>query len=101
MAVCVLKIATPPSWRFATECAENEYVAAAPPGDDWVWDVGLGAHRPRTEGERVAATNSATWAAQAAARKDREAKAALALPDSEDPIILRRKLNAALHLIQR
>ena len=45
--------------------------------------------------------NSATWAAQAAARKDREAKAALALPDSDDPVILRRKLNAALHLIQR
>jgi hypothetical protein len=45
--------------------------------------------------------NSTTWAAQAAARKDREAKAALALPDSDDPIILRRKLNAALYLIQR
>jgi hypothetical protein len=46
-------------------------------------------------------TNAATWAAHAAARKDREAAASLALPDSDDPIILRRKLNAALHLIQR
>ena len=58
-----------------------------------------------TEEERATATrnatNSATWAAQAKARKDREAKAALALPDSDDPVILRRKLNAALHLIQR
>ena len=45
--------------------------------------------------------NAATWATQAKARKDREAKAALALPDSDDPVILRRKLNAALHLIQR
>jgi hypothetical protein len=58
-----------------------------------------------TEEERETATrnatNSATWAAQAKARKDREAKAALALPDSDDPVILRRKLNAALHLIQR
>jgi hypothetical protein len=58
-----------------------------------------------TEDERETATrnatNSATWAAQSAARKDREAAAALALPDSDDPVILRRKLNAALHLIQR
>jgi hypothetical protein len=58
-----------------------------------------------TEAEILAAelpaANAATWAAQAAARKDREAKAALALPDSDDPVILRRKLNAALHLIQR
>jgi hypothetical protein len=45
--------------------------------------------------------NRALWSAQAAARKDREAKAALALPDSDDPAILRRKLNAALYLIQR
>jgi hypothetical protein len=45
--------------------------------------------------------NKEVWAAQAAARKDREAKAALALPDSDDPVILRRKLNAALQLIQR
>jgi hypothetical protein len=44
--------------------------------------------------------NRSAWAVQAAARKDREAKAALALPDSDDPKILRRKLNAALHLIQ-
>ena len=58
-----------------------------------------------TEEERATvtrnATNAATWAAQSAARKDREVKAALALPDSDDPVILRRKLNAALHLIQR
>ena len=58
-----------------------------------------------TEEERATvtrnATNAATWAAQAKARKDREAKVALALPDSDDPVILRRKLNAALHLIQR
>ena len=58
-----------------------------------------------TEEERATATrnatNAATWSAQSAARKDREAKAALALPDSDDPKILRRKLNAALHLIQR
>jgi hypothetical protein len=45
--------------------------------------------------------NSTTWAAQAKSRKGREAKAALALPDSDDPVIMRRKLNAALHLIQR
>ena len=49
----------------------------------------------------LAEVNRATWSAQAKARKDREAKAALALPDSDDPVILRRKLNAALHLIQR
>lgn len=49
----------------------------------------------------LAVTNKAAWAAQAVARKDREAKSALALPDSDDPTILRRKLNAALHLIQR
>jgi hypothetical protein len=45
--------------------------------------------------------NASKWYAQSVARKDREAKAALALPDSDDPIFLRRKLNAALHLIQR
>lgn len=43
--------------------------------------------------------NRQRWAAQAAARKEREARAALAEPDSDDPAVLRRKLNAALQLL--
>jgi hypothetical protein len=57
--------------------------------------------RLATDAEVLQGANSGLWAAQAKARKDREAKAALALPDSDDPVILRRKLNAALHIIQR
>jgi len=54
--------------------------------------------RVMTDAERTV-MNKATWAEQAQARKDREAAAALAEPDSTDPNILRRKLNAALHLL--
>ena len=43
--------------------------------------------------------NRQTWEAQARARKDREARKALALPDSDDPAILKQKLNAALALL--
>jgi len=39
------------------------------------------------------------WADQAQARKEREARKALALPDSDDPTILKQKLNAALALL--
>ena len=78
-------------------------VHASASGADLDWLTG--AVTQPTEAEILAAelpaTNAATWAAQSQARKDREAKAALALPDSDDPVILRRKLNAALHLIQR
>lgn len=56
--------------------------------------------REPTAEEQLAA-NRARWAEQAQSRKDREAAAALALPDSDDPEILRRKLNAALTLIAR
>ena len=80
------------------------------PLDDWYFEGGdlvwLIQDPPKPTDEQLAQQellwrNSTTWAAQAAARKDREAKIALALPDSDDPAILRRKLNAALHLIQR
>lgn len=43
--------------------------------------------------------NQQTWAAQARSRKDREARKALALPDSDDPKILKQKLDAALALL--
>jgi hypothetical protein len=56
--------------------------------------------REPTAEEQLAA-NRARWADLAQARKDREAATALALPDSDDPEILRRKLNAALTLIAR
>lgn len=49
--------------------------------------------------EEHTAYNKAVWAQQAQARKDREAQSALAEPDSENPAVLKRKLNAALHLL--
>jgi hypothetical protein len=48
--------------------------------------------------ERLA-YNRAMWAQQAQSRKDREAQSALAEPDSDSPAVLRRKLSAALHLL--
>jgi hypothetical protein len=82
----------------------------SPGGDEYTvvddvldyWPEHLFGSKPTNEQiaqNELAWRNSTTWAAQAAARKDREAKVALALPDSDDPTILRRKLNAALHLI--
>lgn len=68
--------------------AENGIVTRA---DGW---------REPTADERLA-YNRTQWATQAQARKDRAANAALAEPDSDDPQVLRRKLNAALHLISR
>lgn len=56
--------------------------------------------REPTSEERLA-YNRTLWTEQAQARKDRAANAALAEPDSDDPQVLRRKLNAALHLISR
>jgi hypothetical protein len=43
--------------------------------------------------------NRRLWAAQAQSRKERDARNALALPDSDDPKILKQKLNAALALL--
>lgn len=57
--------------------------------DDW---------REPTAEERLA-FNQTQWAEQAQARKDREARKVLALPDSEDPAMLKQKLNAALALL--
>jgi len=81
-----------------------------PPGDlTLVWGPPAGVQAGWTyDGETWAApvdprTPKEIWADHAAARKDREVKAALALPDPTDSTLdtLRRKLNAALHLIQR
>jgi hypothetical protein len=54
--------------------------------------------REPTEEERAAYLQN-LWAAQAQARKERAARKALALPDSDDPTILKQKLNAALALL--
>lgn len=58
-----------------------------------------GSSRQATAEEIVAATNKAAWAAQATARKDRAAQAAIAEPASTDPAVLQRKLDAALYLL--
>jgi hypothetical protein len=106
MAIIAIRQASlPAGWRRADALLASEYEWLPewgdPPTDEYLWDAGLGRHRLPSEMEAFAAANAALWSAQAAARKDREAKAALALPDSDDPVILRRKLNAALYLIQR
>ena len=82
----------------ADEHAQHRY-----PVHGWYWFDSLDEAMdglPRF-GKPEPTTPAEIWAVQAAARKDRKAKAALALPDSTDPETLRRKLNAALHLIQR
>ena len=89
--------AADPAADYRIELRDGQYVIA-------YWDTATLGEQPTAEylaQKELAAVNSTTWAAQSKARKDREAKVALALPDSDDPIILRRKLNAALHLIQR
>jgi hypothetical protein len=84
----------------------DDYIITIVPGGCAItyWDAAKLGEQPTPEQvvqQELLWRNSTTWAAQSKARKNREAKAALALPDSDDPIILRRKLNAALHLIQR
>ena len=89
--------AADPATDYRIELRDGQYVIA-------YWDTATLGEQPTAEylaQQDLPATNAATWAAQSAARKDREAKVALALPDSDDPVILRRKLNAALHIIQR
>ena len=49
--------------------------------------------------EERLAFNRAQWSEQAQARKERDARKVLALPDSDDPAILKQKLNAALALL--
>jgi hypothetical protein len=49
--------------------------------------------------EERAAYLQGVWADQAQARKERDARKVLALPDSDDPAILKQKLNAALALL--
>jgi len=70
--------------------------------DITAWDEAKLGSKPSAEDVSAAAprvANAARWAVQAKARKDREASAALAEPESSDPNVLRRKLNAALHLL--
>lgn len=80
--------------------AVSDCIGVADNGDGtYRLDFANSPSRLATDEEIILATNRQTWAAQAQARKDRDARKALALPDSDDPKILKQKLNAALALL--